>query len=57
VRIRIPPLRERPEDIPLLVSHLLRQLDDGGPRRISGALIEYLVTQPLPLNCATLSCS
>jgi two-component system nitrogen regulation response regulator GlnG/two-component system response regulator HydG len=63
--LRVPPLRERPEDIPLLVRHwLLRRPEDdkdalrfiySGPSgrpeaRVSGRLIEYLVKQPFPRN-------
>jgi DNA-binding NtrC family response regulator len=69
--IRIPPLRERREDIPLLVRHwLLRRAHQDpvvmerftrmGPAktlepRISGRLIDYLVRQPLPLNVRELN--
>jgi DNA-binding NtrC family response regulator len=31
VRIDIPPLRDRPDDIPLLVAHFLREAGHGGP--------------------------
>lgn len=62
----VPPLREHPEDIPLLVRHWLLQRaqktpDDvrrfiyAGPSgrpeaRVSAHLIDYLVHQPFPLN-------
>jgi transcriptional regulator with PAS, ATPase and Fis domain len=32
LEIRVPPLRERPEDIPELAAHVLRLLDAGDPR-------------------------
>jgi transcriptional regulator with AAA-type ATPase domain len=65
-RVAVPPLRERLEDIPLLVRHWLlsRARDTGedakrfiyeGPSgrpeaRVSAHLIDYLVQQPFPLN-------
>ncbi len=53
IRLRLPPLRERREDIPLLVRHFLqRSAQDLGVerKRISEAAIEYLQTQPFPGN-------
>jgi two-component system, NtrC family, nitrogen regulation response regulator GlnG len=53
IRLRLPPLRERREDIPLLVRHFLqRSAQDLGVerKRISDAAIEYLQSQPFPGN-------
>ena len=53
IRLRLPPLRERHEDIPLLVRHFLQKSAQelGVERkRISDAAIEYLQTQPFPGN-------
>ena len=36
VRIQMPPLRERPEDIPLLVEGFIRELDREHGRRVTG---------------------
>jgi DNA-binding NtrC family response regulator len=68
--VRIPPLRERREDIPLLIRHWLlrraQQYPEAGrflrvgasgamEPRISGRLVDYLVRQPLPLNVRELN--
>jgi DNA-binding NtrC family response regulator len=43
VRIRVPSLRERPEDIPLLVAHFHRQFADGAepPPELIEAMMRY----------------
>lgn len=48
IHLRLPPLRERPEDIPPLAGHFLRRYSvDHGKRnlRLSGAAIERLMLQ------------
>jgi len=52
VRLRLPPLDERREDIPLLVAHRLRQLGEAGqPRRVySPDALEALVASAWPGN-------
>jgi DNA-binding NtrC family response regulator len=42
IPIDIPPLRDRPEDIPLLVEGFLRRHGDGRPRRVSPTAMERL---------------
>jgi len=45
VPIRVPPLRERPEDVPLLVRHfsdLFSRENNRRPARLTGAAIEHL---------------
>jgi DNA-binding NtrC family response regulator len=48
IKLRIPPLRDRPEDIPMLVAHFYRQLgkDEAPPAE----LISRLAKQRLPGN-------
>ena len=48
VRVVIPPLRERPEDIPLLVEHFSRLLPT--PRRFSPAALKTLAAHDWPGN-------
>ena len=53
IRLRLPTLRERREDIPLLVKHFLQKsaLDLGvEPKRLSEAAIKYLAGLELPGN-------
>jgi DNA-binding NtrC family response regulator len=63
--VYIPPLRERPEDIPLIICHIFRTRAQNDPEvrrfmqqgpdgqmhpRLSGRLVDYLVRHPLPGN-------
>jgi len=70
-RIRIPPLRERREDIPLLIRHWLLRRAQQRPElerrfvrigatgemepRVSVRLVDHLVRHPLPLNVLQLN--
>ncbi len=56
VPIRIPPLRERPSDIPLLVDHFLKKYHKGKQLpRIEPEVMEHLKTFPWPGNIRELS--
>jgi serine/threonine-protein kinase PknK len=53
VEIRLPSLRERPEDIPMLCDHLLARASERSgarPRKLSRAALERIVSHPLPGN-------
>ena len=53
LEIRVPPLRERPEDIPELSAHVLRLLANGdarGPSTIAPAAMRALQAYPWPGN-------
>ena len=50
VRIRLPPLRERREDIPLLVAHFYEQLARSGDPRPPAELVEAFSRQDWPGN-------
>jgi two-component system, NtrC family, nitrogen regulation response regulator NtrX len=49
----VPPLRERPEDIPILAAHFIRELSEAygkKPREFSPAAVEVLLAYPWPGN-------
>lgn len=53
VNLQLPPLRERREDIPLLIGHFVRELSEAAHRpipRVQPELKEYLVTHDWPGN-------
>jgi len=52
IRIEIPPLRERTEDIPVLVAHFLEQLSQrfGQSKEVSDEAMERLMACPWPGN-------
>ena len=53
VTIHVPPLRERSEDIPLLVEHFLKQIAERTgtePKRLDPAALEPLLKYPWPGN-------
>ncbi|MBM4321303.1 MAG: FHA domain-containing protein, partial [Deltaproteobacteria bacterium] len=51
IKVRLPPLRERPEDVPLLVRHFIRELG-GNPEqlKVSYETMERLKNHPWPGN-------
>ena len=53
ITLRVPPLRERREDIPDLAAHILARLaarEGGAPRRLSAAALETLQAYDFPGN-------
>jgi two-component system NtrC family response regulator len=50
VEIRVPPLRERPEDIPPLVEHFVRELSPDRELSVPPAVMRELVSRPWPGN-------
>lgn len=53
VPIELPPLRERREDIPLLVEHFLEKIratENSAPKQIAPEAVEYLMEQDWPGN-------
>jgi DNA-binding NtrC family response regulator len=54
IPIEIPPLRDRPEDIPVLAEAFLRRHAEGKPRRLSPAAMECLKHNPWEGNAREL---
>ncbi|RIL04815.1 MAG: sigma-54-dependent Fis family transcriptional regulator [Proteobacteria bacterium] len=54
IPIEIPPLRERPEDVPVLAEAFVRKHSEGRPRRLSPAAIERLKRCPWEGNAREL---
>jgi transcriptional regulator with GAF, ATPase, and Fis domain/tetratricopeptide (TPR) repeat protein len=50
VTVSVPPLRERAEDVPLLVEHFLRRFAGGRRVRVSRRALAALATAPWPGN-------
>lgn len=53
IRLRLPPLRERSDDIPILARHFLQKSAQelgGEPKRLTEAAQKYLQVQPFPGN-------
>ena len=51
IAITIPPLRERREDIPLLIEHILREESSGrSTPKLSGSMIDHLANYDWPGN-------
>jgi DNA-binding NtrC family response regulator len=50
IPIRLPALRQRPEDIPLLVEHFLKRFSPDRPRRFSKEAMEALMRYDWPGN-------
>ena len=50
VRLRVPPLRERSSDIPLIVTHLITKHCQGKKTKVTRAAMDKLVGYPWPGN-------
>ncbi|MCL5884578.1 MAG: sigma 54-interacting transcriptional regulator, partial [Deltaproteobacteria bacterium] len=55
VEIRVPPLRERPEDIPPLVNYFMKETGADRELTVPPAVIEELKSRPWPGNVRELS--
>jgi DNA-binding NtrC family response regulator len=50
IQISLPPLRERPEDIAMLISHFTQELGGPGAAALPEAMIKSLTSQTFPGN-------
>ena len=50
IAVRIPPLRERPEDVPLLVQHFVERYAGKGKARVTAAAMDRLAAHAWPGN-------
>jgi len=50
VNMKLPPLRDRPEDVPMLAEHFLRAHGGGRPYEIKPEVMEELIKYPWPGN-------
>ncbi len=55
VEVRVPPLRDRPEDIPPLVEHFMRELSADRELTVPTAVMEEMKSRPWPGNVRELS--
>ncbi|MBN2473786.1 MAG: sigma-54-dependent Fis family transcriptional regulator [Pirellulales bacterium] len=55
LRINIPPLRERRDDVPLLVEYLLQRIAEGRPYKIAPDAVEILLQHDWPGNVRELA--
>jgi len=54
VEVRVPPLRERPEDVPVLVEHFLGKWGGGRRLKVAPEAMRALVAAPWPGNAREL---
>jgi transcriptional regulator with AAA-type ATPase domain len=50
ITVRLPPLRQRKEDVPHLFSHLLREMTSGRAPAVEGEVVERLCIHDWPFN-------
>jgi transcriptional regulator of acetoin/glycerol metabolism len=50
ITVRLPPLRQRKEDVPHLFSHMLRELTQGRAPAVEGEVVERLCIHDWPFN-------